>query len=69
MEEKELKKLQNRTLAQVCDGLAKVTKALKKDCKTKKQKMDLDKRAETFKNFAKIFRSLNKGGKRASSQP
>ena len=58
MEEKELKKLQNRTLAQVCDGLAKVTKTLKKDCKTKKQKENLDKRVETFKNFAKIFRSL-----------
>lgn len=59
MNEEQLNKFRNKTLAQVCDGLAKVTKMMKKEC-NKKQKKDLDKRVETFKNFAKIFRALNK---------
>ena len=60
MKEEELKKLQKKTLAQVCDGMAKVSKGFAKDANSKKQKEEMIKHAEHFKALGKIFRSLNK---------
>ena len=52
-------RLQNKILAEVCDGLAKYTKKSAKDTSRTSEVKDLLKHTENFKSLAKIFRALN----------